>query len=66
VTFSQAVRYMMDQCDQHGLHFEVLEDFMIQCNALYINNELLCRDGQPQETPDYTAMASAALLEWDI
>lgn len=64
--FSQAVRYMMDMCDKHGLHHEVLADFMHQYEQAFNENEKLCRESKEQVTPNYTAMANAALWEWDI
>jgi hypothetical protein len=66
MTFSQAVRYMMDQCDIHGLHHEVLDDFMQQYQSVFDRNEQLCREGKPQQTPDFAEMANHALREWDI
>lgn len=66
MTFSEAVRYMMDQCDKHGLHHEVLAEFMHEFETAFNENERLCRAGKPQITPNFGAMADAALLEWDI
>ena len=68
MNFSEAVRYMMDCCDrdQHGLHQEVLEDFMHQCAILKNCNEILYRTGRQQEILNYATMAYATLLEWDI
>jgi hypothetical protein len=66
MTFSQAVRYMMDQCDVHGLHHEVLTDFMHQFDQVFNENERLCRAGKPQVAPNFAVMADHALREWDI
>lgn len=64
--FSAAVRYMMDMCDKHGLHHEVLADFMHQYEQAFNENEKLCREGKEQLKPNFTAMANAALWGWDI
>lgn len=66
MTFSQAVRYMMDVCDKHGLHHEVLADFMHQYDHVFNTNEQLCREGKPQIAPDYAEMVCSALWGWDI
>lgn len=66
MTYSEAVRYMMDQCDLHGLHHEVLSDFVGQVDYAFNENEKKCRAGEPQDKYDFGAMASSALLEWDI
>jgi hypothetical protein len=66
VTYSEAVRYMMDQCDKHGLHHEVLSDFIHQVEQAFNLNEELCRAGEPQKPYNYGSMAYKALLEWGI
>ena len=66
MTYSEAVRYMMDQCDKHGLHHEVLTEFIEELNILHATNERRCRQGEPQIPPDFADMAHRALLEWDI
>lgn len=66
MTFSQAVRLIMDECDKYGLHHEVLSLFMDEFEAVFNRNEELCRAGQPQVTPDFAVMARNALWEWDI
>lgn len=66
MTFSEAVRYMMDQCDIHGLHHEVLTEFMQQYETAFNENERRCREGRPQFTPNFSVMADHALREWDI
>lgn len=64
--YSEAVRYMMDQCDLHGLHHEVLSDFVNQVEIQFHQNALNCRAGKPQKPYDYASMARNALWEWDI
>lgn len=64
--FSAAVRLMMDECDKHGLHVEVLQDFMHSFERAFDANELLCRMNKPQLPLDFGQMANEALHEWDI
>lgn len=57
MTYSEAVRLMMDECDVHGLHHEVLSEFMHS-----VNNAIECQD----KIEGYWGFANAALWEWDI
>lgn len=66
MTFSEAVRYMMDECDKHGLHHEVLASFMKEFDYVFDENEKRCRRGEPQQAPDFSYLAWLALMEWDI
>lgn len=66
MSISEAVRYLMDQCDKHGLHIEVLSEFLKEFESHFNENERLCLAGLEQIKPDFMAMANAALMEWDI
>ena len=54
-----AITYLLDEAEPHGLELECLEYFMVEVSHLLETLMQLSRD-------DYMMAANVALYEWDI